>query len=528
MARSFLRVLGATSTGVVVVGATAAAALFAGPWATALTGTGVATDPVRSVGVTPAPSLLACPPAAALPEGADVGDSQFSATPVTTTTQLAAGVLGAADTSAAWGALGGQPGALTAGRGAAVRVGDPGPEGSVLQAQPVAEEAFRAAGATASVTTGGDLRGLAAAPCTAPAISQWIVGGGTEVGSTAVLTVQNPSQSTATVALDVFGPSGQVALGSQGTFVLGPGQSSTTRIEAVAPDQRRVAVHVTSTGARVAASLQVQRLDGLVPQGVDILTPGAAPATSVAVPGLLSAGETLDDPRAPVLRILAPGESAGTAHVTIYGADGIARLRGAETVDLQPGAVIDLPLGGLAAGGYGIVIDADVPVVAAASFSRSAPIPADAVVQGQPYDIAWVSGQPLPEPGQGAQAALPGGTSAVVSLTAVPAERGSAAPAGTAKAVVRVYGADGTALGEKTLTVHAGTVARVAVGSLAAGGTPALVSVDAAAGAQVAWAVELTAEDGSAEHDRLVASIAPTASVPAPGAAHVREVDVRG
>ncbi|GAB2465345.1 DUF5719 family protein [Xylanimonas ulmi] len=528
MARSFLRALGATSTAAVAVGAVAVATLYAGPWASALDGAGAHEgDGVRQVGVTPAPVQLVCPPAATLPEGADVGDTQFSAAPVSTTSSLAAGVLSAGDTGARWGALGGQGAALTVGADAAAHVGDPGAAGSVLQAQPVAGAPFRAAAAQASVTTGGDLRGLAAASCAAPAISQWIVGGSTEVGSTAVLTVQNPSASTATVTLDVYGPAGKVALGSQGAFVLGAGQSATTRIEAVAPDQRRVVVHVTSTGARVAASLQVQSLDGLVPQGVDILTPGAAPSTSVAIAGLLSGGEALDDPRAPVLRLLAP-DDGGTAHVSIYGKDGLARLRGAESVALEPGVVTDLPLGGLAAGGYGIVIDADVPVLAAASLTRSGPVPDDAVVQGLPYDVAWQAGQPLPDPGLGAQAALPGGTSAVVAVTAVPDERGATPPSGKASAVVRVYGSDGSALGEQTLTLDVGTVARVPVTSIAPHGTPALVVVDAGEDDRIAWAVELTAEDGSEQSERLVASLAPTASVPAPGAASVREVDAQG
>ncbi|WP_425956334.1 DUF5719 family protein [Xylanimonas sp. McL0601] len=529
MARTFLRVLGATSTGAVAVGSVAAAALLAGPWADAVAGSGpgVAADPVRSVAVTPAPAQLVCPPAARLPAGADVGDSQFSAAPVQTTSQLVAGVLGTADTGARWGALGGEPARLHAGAQATVHAGDPGRDGSVLQAQPVAGAPFRAAGVSVSATTAGDLRGLAAAPCAVPVISQWIVGGGTEVGSTAVLTVQNPSASTATVTLDVYGPAGKVALGSQGAFVLGPGESAATRLEAVAPDQRRIAVHVTSTGARVTASLQVQRLDGLVPQGVDVLGAGAQPSTSVAIAGLLSAGETLDDPRAPVLRLLAPGDTAGTARVTIYGTDGIARLRGAESVALEPGVVTDLPLGGLKAGGYGIVVDADVPVVAAASFSRGAPVPDDAIVQGTPYDVAWQAGQPLPDPGMAAQAAVPAEVRSVLALTAVPEDR-DAKPSGGATAVVRVYGLDGARLAEQTLELVAGAVYRVAVASLVSDGTPALVSVDAGDGARVAWALELSAKDGSAAHERLVATLAPTPALPAPGAARVVGVEARG
>jgi len=529
MTTSFLRVLGATSTGVVAVGAVAAAVLLSGPWAEAVTGAGgTLTEDVRTVDVEPGPVQLVCAPPARLPEGADVGDSQFTAAPVATATSLAAGVLGEGVRDVGWGVLGGPLGAVEPGRDAAVHAGDPGPSGSVLQAQPVARSPFRVAGATASVTTAGDLRGLAAAPCVEPSISQWIVGGGTEVGTTAVLTLQNPGAHSAVVALRVFGPTGPVALGSQGQLVLGPGQSTQVRLEAVAPEQRRIAVHVTSTGSRVAATLQVQRLDGLVPQGVDLLAPGAAPATSVALSGLMSNGEPVDDPNAPVLRLLAPGDTAGTARVSIYGVDGIARLRGAESVDLQPGVVTDLPLGGLPAGGYGIVVDADVPVVAAAGFTRVGPVPEDAIVRGNPVDLAWVAGQPLPEPGATAQAALPAGAQGVVALTAVPEVRGEAAPEGDVTALVRVYGADGAVLGEKEVQAEAGRLTRLAVGGIAPQGTPALVSVEADDGSRIAWGVELTAEDGSDESARLVSALAPTRSVSAPGAVRVRQLDATG
>src|ERR671920_570155 len=87
----------------------------------------------------------------------------------------------------------------------------------VLHAQPSAAAPFRAAGVLASRTTTGDLRGLTAGRCVVPATSHWLVGGGTQVGATALLTVQNPSPRPATVALEVFGPGGPVALGGKGS-----------------------------------------------------------------------------------------------------------------------------------------------------------------------------------------------------------------------------------------------------------------------------------------------------------------------
>jgi hypothetical protein len=531
--RTVVRWVGLAVTGVAVVGAVAAVAVVGLPWAQALAGDGpaVGPDPARAVAVDPAPVTLVCPQPARLPEGSDVGDDQFQAAPVQTTSTYAMAVVGSLEQASRVSALDGGGERDLAQGAAAAATADETSGGVLLRAQPDAEGPFRAAGALASVTTAGDLRGLAAGACTAPAISQWIVGGSTEVGSSATLVVQNPSERAATVSLAVHGPSGQVALGSNGSFVLGPGESRETRLEAAAPDQRRLAVHVTSSGARVAAHLQAQAIDGLVPQGVDLLTPGVEPRRSVAVPGIVSGGQAVDDPHAPQLRMLVPGEEPTTARVSVYGPDGRVFLRGGEEVDLEPGVVTDLPIGGLPEGSYTVVIDADRPLVAAAVSAREGAPSADAVVSGSPYDVAWVAGTAVPEAAGSAQAALPGGARPVLALTAVPADRGEDAdPSGQTAAVVRLYGPDGAEVAEREVTLEAArstTVDLAELAELADGATPAAVGVEAD-DAGVVWSVQLTADDGSAAAGTLVASLPATATEAAPGSVSVRAVDAVG
>lgn len=528
--RTVVRWVAMAVTGVAVVGATGAVAAVGLPWAQALTGdpAAVGPDPARAVAVDPAPATLVCPQPARLPEGADVGDDQFRAAPVQTASTYALAVLGSPEQAPRLSALDGTGGRELA-RGAAADAAAGGASGSLLlRAQPDAEGPFRAAGALASVTTSGDLRGLAAGACTAPAISQWLVGGSTEVGSSALLVVQNPSERAATVTLDVYGPGGQVALGSNGSFVLGPGESRETRLEAAAPDQRRLAVHVTSSGARVAAALQAQAIDGLVPQGTDLLTPGAAPRRSVAVPGIVSGGQAVDDPHAPQLRMLVPGEEPTTARVSVYGPDGRVYLRGGEEVDLDPGVVTDLPIGGLPQGSYTVVVDADRPLVAAAVSHREGAAADDAVVSGAPYDVAWVAGTAVPEAAASAQAALPGGTRAVLALTAVPADRGEDAdPSGQTTAVVRLYGADGAQVAERSVDLEAARSTTVDLAELAGDASAAAVGVEAE-DAGVVWSVQLTADDGTDSSGTLVASLPATATVSAPGSVSVHEVDAAG
>ncbi len=528
--RTVVRWVGLAVTGVAVLGATGAVAAVGLPWAQTLTGGESASGQgaARVVAVDPAPATLVCPQPARLPEGSDVGDDQFQASPVQTVSTYALAVLGSLAQVPRVSTLDGADElGLAQGAAAFAAAGDAS-GGVLLRARPDAEGPFRAAGALASVTTTGDLRGLAAAACPAPRISQWIVGGSTEVGSSAMLVVQNPSARAATVTLTVHGPGGQVALGSNGSFVLGPGESRETRLEAAAPDQRRLAVHVTSSGARVAAHLQTQSIDGLVPQGVDLLTPGVEPRRTVAVPGIVSGGQAVDDPHAPQLRMLVPGEEPTTARVSVYGPDGRVYLRGGEEVDLEPGVVTDLPIGGLPEGSYTVVLDADRPLVAAAVSTREGVPAADAVVSGAPYDVAWVVGAAVPEAAGSAQAALPAGARPVLALTAVPADRGEDVdPSGQAAAVVRLYGPDGAQVAERQVALEAARSTTVDLAEMAGAAVPAAVGVEAD-DAGVVWSVQLTADDGTSAAGTLVASLPATAAEAAPGSVSVREVDAAG
>ncbi|GAA1710479.1 DUF5719 family protein [Isoptericola hypogeus] len=548
-------------TGVAAVAALGLVATLGDQWAQAWTGAeerAVAAG-TRSVAVQPAEEALVCPAPVKLPDGADVGDSQFSATPVPTRSGLGAVVLGGAAGGTGSDGVGSEgdlaPRTTDLGAGdAAPLAGDPGAvaqQGAVdgvrvLRATPVPEEEFRAAGSLASVTTQGDLRGLAAGSCASPGTSLWLVGGRTTVGTTTTLTVQNPTERPATVTLDVYGPSGPVALGGGGTFTVAAHEQVATRLESVAPEQDRLVVHVGSTGARVAASLQRQAIDGLVPAGTDLVTAGASPRASLAVGGVVSHGETLDDPHAPRLRLLAPGtDESGTttARVSVYGPSGEVALRGADEVELDAGVVTDLPLGGLPAGAYTVVVDADAPVVGGARFDRAGRQPDDSVVGGTPYDVAWSRAQSA---GSGGAPGAPLGTLALppevqaqVTLAGVPGTRDPEVdPAGEAAVTVRSYDAAGAEVGATDLTVPAGSTVTVPASELTGDGSaPVAVRVDradtegsteGAGGVGVVWSAVLSADDGTATTGTLVAVLAPTPALTAAGDVAVRSVDAAG
>jgi len=490
-------------------------------------------DVVHAVPVAAAETGLVCPMPAKL-EQPDVGDDEFSAAPVRTTTSLSGAVLDAAEgqepslTLLDGTASADLTGPLESGDTAAVREGTlPGTR--VLRLTPGG--ATYAAGTVTSVTTEGDLRGLVAGPCVTPAVEHWLVGGSTTVGSSGSLVLQNPGGTPATVRLEAWGASGPVVLGSQSLVVVPPGEQVVTMLEAIAPDQPRLAVHVTAEGGRVGAYVQHHRIDGLVPMGADLVVSGAAPARTTVVSGVLSSGETVDDAHAPRLDLLTPGDRAGTAHLAVLGADGPVRLRGGEEVPLEPGQVTTLPLGGLPAGTYTVVVDADVPVVAAAAVDRVGTAAEDAAVDDDPYDRAWLAAQAVPSSGavaDGVVAVPPRDATYAVTLSGLPGERdpeGIEDAEGSTAVELRGVGPDGEESWTRTVDVPAGRTVEVPWAELSElGETVAVVAEQPAGEPGVAWSVRLADEDDTT----LFSVLAPTAPLAAGGEIGVRRVDAVG
>ncbi|MCL1900517.1 MAG: DUF5719 family protein [Promicromonosporaceae bacterium] len=536
------------------VGVVAAlAAVGAGPISRALPVPAVADDAV-SVQVTPGPLTLICPPAPARPAGADLGYEQFAPQPGPLSGHLGAAGAGVLE---AWLTDDGHRYDLPEAGGLAHWTAPPptaGPVG-VFSFQPAPAAGMHAAATFAAASPSGDLRGLAAAACVTPAATQWLLGGNTEVGSTAVLTIQNPGVQPAVVTLRAFGSMGPVVLGGQGQLLVPAGGYEQVLLEAIAPGQRFLAVEVNATGSRVGAHLQTQALEGLLPRGVDLLAPTAPPAEQSVIAGIVSGGEPLGDPHAPVLRLLAPPPAAEhrdggvmqapgaaeagevvTAELTLFGPAGRTVLPGAETVTLEPGVVTEVSLGGLTAGDYVAVINADAPVVAGAAFTRFGAEAEDSLITGRPTDVAWIGAQPLPAIGEAGQVALPGGLRARLVLTALPegGETASEEPAGeapaegeAATAVIFAYPPGGAVAQVTELTLYPGIIESLYL-PMAAGRQPLLLVVETAGGLPVTWALELTADDGSMEPERLISVVVPVRAQVASGVVRVREQTVGG
>jgi hypothetical protein len=361
------------------------------------------------------------------------------------------------------------------------------------------------------------------------------VGGSTALESSAALVVVNPGATAADVTVEVWGPAGPVDLAGGASALVAPGEQRTLVLPGVAAEQRRLVVHVTSAGGQVAAYLQDSLLDGFTPRGTDLVTAGSAPATTQVVPGIAVSGSGVDSVDAGALRLMAP-DADGTVSVRLLGADGDVVLPGAEAVDLAAGEVTDVSLGGLAAGTYTAVVEADVPVVASAMITRTG-TPGELDEQPR-LERAWAAATPS---GSGV-AAVPQGTAATLALGAVPTGRTptpepsatptpeptqgqvpdpteDTEPQGPSVTVtVRGYGADGL-VGEEQVPVGVGSTVAFPVASLGDGvlGVEVLTGDDPQA--DVAWAVVASVgrPDG-----RLVSVLQPLVETDAVTGAEVR------
>ncbi|NMR20775.1 hypothetical protein HIR71_11190 [Cellulomonas fimi] len=456
---------------------------------------------VPAVEVPPAARQLVCAGPLVQPDDTVAGDAAFDPTPVDVLTRVGVVTVGASDADRAPSATltplaGDQPLTVAEPAGGAAGAAEAAaPDGATrMTADPVGDTAARIAGTTASVTSAGDLRGLAAASCQAPAAEQWLVGGSTEIGSSALLVVANPGATPAEVTVEVFGPSGRVDLAGAARFLVAPGAERALLLEGIAAEQRRIVTRVTAAGGLVTAQVQDSRLNGFTPAGTDLVSAGQGPATRQVVGGLVVPDTTIDQPDTAVLRLLAPGDLATRAQVTLLGAAGPVTLPGVESVDLAPGEVIDLPLGGLPTGTYTAVVDSKEPVVAGAMLTRPG-------LPGQLDDLptlerAWSAASAV---GRSGVVAVPTGITPTLLLSAVgPGLRGAGGDAATG--TLHVLGADGAVLDEREVRVEAGT-------------TFAMPATDLVTGRQVAG-LALTLEDAD-RTGRAALAWTVLASVPA-------------
>ncbi|WP_447924850.1 DUF5719 family protein [Georgenia muralis] len=289
-----------------------------------------------------------------------------------------------------------------------LEVTDP-PGSGVIRARPAGTTTALVAGATLTRTDAGDLRGLVATPCLAPATTSWLVGGATELGQSSALVLTNSGETPATVDATLWTSLGLADAPRLRGVTVAPGERTTILLEGVASADPALALRVEAAGGEVTASVQDLRLDGIIPAGIDTVTPGAAPALRTVVPGVVLDGAAPGAVATSAVRLVNPGDETATASVLLLGEDGAVQVPGADAVVLDPGAVLDLSLDGIEGGVYAVEIDSDVPVTGAVVLARTGTA-GDLDPDTAPVDRAWTAASELltsavlPLPGLGSLA----------------------------------------------------------------------------------------------------------------------------
>jgi len=299
----------------------------------------------------------------------------------------------------------------------------------------------------------GNVVGYATASCEQPVLRSWIMGGSTQLGRTSILTIVNPSNVEATVDLSLFGELGPIDAAGLAGIVVPAGSQRVVPVSGFALEQRAPVIGITSTGGNVAAFLQQSIIRTLVPGGVDLMGQ-QTPSTTLVMAGIEVAGEAAlaainatpidEDDTMPTLRLFAPGADAVEARVALIPngstlADALEHPRGEEAatatdahdhtpdepeamsfdVALTGGAVAEVPIAGVAAGQYTIVVTADEPLVGALRASA---------IGTQGIDFAWYS--PAAELGEQAVVVTPDAEAVVLSIVNTTGEKRTVAMSG--------------------------------------------------------------------------------------------------
>jgi hypothetical protein len=226
-----------------------------------------------------------------------------------------------------------------------------------------------AAGTAATSTTVADEgvnRGMASVPCTVPGSDFWFVGASGGTGRRDVLVLTNLDSVNAEVNVTFYSPSGvQDVPNARGVVVPARGTAEVYLGQVVKlPD---LALHVVSTGGRVAPAVRDNASSDKGPGGVDWLNASTQPGLKVTVPALAGGSGVR------ILTVVNPGDLQATATLTINGPNGPFKPADLATLQIPAGSTKAIRLeGALKKYASAITVTADQPVTAATRMTNSA------------------------------------------------------------------------------------------------------------------------------------------------------------
>ena len=344
------------------------------------------------------------------------------------------------------------------------------------------ENGTGAVGSVASWATDGDLRGLAAASCVVPSLSQSFILPAAATGTTQQLVVSNPSDRATAVTLHVWGThdGNPVSLTTGNTLTVDAQGENSVDLAVGAAGQDGLYVTVDSGETPVAAIVRMTRMDGLDPQGIDYVMPVGTESRHAVLPSV----RTHDH-----VRLIARAEEA--TEITMSWLTTQESVQ-ADTAHLEAGQVAVFDLGEAPDHVVGALVDSSVPVHAVAYVQRDG------------------------DDGQSDFAVINAGESATSSAVVTPPNmRGDLTLINTSsrqiEAAVHAYAADGSHVADQSVELAANAAVRVSLDDM---DEEACIAVLDDPSARIVWGSRLTNSDVDDAGVSGVAVIGSTALTP--------------
>jgi len=218
--------------------------------------------------------------------------------------------------------------------------------------------------------------------CTAPATSQWFVGGTSDVSSNGAVYLVNSGLSVSIVDIFTWSENGEQAVK---TISLKANSSAAVKLDSLAPGDSSIVIKVVARSGRINSFLIDERVKGLKKLGGDSVNAISAPSRKFVITGI---PQQLVNSKAPnhYLRIFVPGIADANFSLELLSSNGRFIPTGFNERKLVSGRVVELKLNPeVSKGAFAIKLTSDQPIVAA--------IRSRATSNGN-SDFVWVTPSP--------------------------------------------------------------------------------------------------------------------------------------
>jgi hypothetical protein len=222
--------------------------------------------------------------------------------------------------------------------------------------------------------------------CTAPATSQWFVGGTSDVSSKGLVYLVNSGLSVSIVDIFTWSENGEQATK---TISVKANSSAAVKLDSLAPGDSNIVVKVFARSGRVSSYLVDERVKGLQKLGGDLVNGISEPSRKFVITGI---PQQLVNSKPPShsLRIFVPGIADANFSLELLSSNGRFIPSGFSERKLVSGKVVELKLNPeVSKGAFAIKLTSDQPIVAA--------IRSRAASNGN-SDFVWITPSPALSP----------------------------------------------------------------------------------------------------------------------------------